>query len=124
METGLSDGIAELLTGLTGLDTIFLIAGIAAAVIFLTELTSNNATTVLLMPILTAAALSAGIEPKIMMVPAVLCASCAFMLPVATASNAIIYGSGQFSIGTMVKEGLVLNVIGIVVVTILCMVLL
>ncbi len=122
-ETGLSDGIGVLLSGLTGWNTVYLIAGVAAAVIFLTEVTSNNATTVLLMPILSVAAVSAGIEPKTMMVPAVLCASCAFMLPVATAPNAIIYGSGHFSTQTMMKEGMVLNVIGIIVVTVVSMLL-
>jgi len=121
MAMGLSDGIGTLLSGISGWSTVFLIAGIATVVIFLTEMTSNNATTVLLMPILSAAAISAGIEPKNMMVPAVLCASCAFMLPVATASNAIVYGSGHFTTKTMAKEDFALNIISIVVVTLLCL---
>jgi len=121
--TGLSSGIGSMLTGVSEWNQVLLIATIATGVIFLTEMTSNNATTVLLMPILSAAAISAGIDPMSMMVPAVLCASCAFMLPVATAANAIVYGSGHFTTKTMAKEGVVLNIIGIIVVTLICLLL-
>jgi sodium-dependent dicarboxylate transporter 2/3/5 len=87
------------------------------AVTFLTEITSNTATTALLMPILAAASLGAGFEPALLMLPAALSASCAFMLPVATAPNAIVFGTGQVTVEQMVREGLILNLIGILVIT-------
>jgi sodium-dependent dicarboxylate transporter 2/3/5 len=83
---------------------------LALMVSFLTEITSNTATTTLLMPVLGAAAIAVGIDPKLLMVPAALSASCAFMLPVATAPNAIVFGAGNFSTATMAREGVVLNV--------------
>ena len=122
-EMGLSDGVGELLSGVSSWNSVVVIAAISLAVIFLTEMTSNNATTVLLMPILSVAALKAGMDPMNMMVPAVLSVSCAFMLPVATPSNAIVYASNQFTTKTMAREGLVLNLTGVVVVTLLCQVL-
>ena len=69
---------------------------ICLCVTFLTEVTSNTATTTLLMPILVIAALHADIDPLLLMLPAAISASCAFMLPVATAPNAIVYGTGAF----------------------------
>ena len=64
------------------------------------------------MPILASAAIAAGIDPLLLMVPAALSASCAFMLPVATAPNAVVFGTGEVKIGQMVREGFVLNVLG------------
>jgi sodium-dependent dicarboxylate transporter 2/3/5 len=90
---------------------------VAMAVTFLTEITSNTATTALLMPILAAASLGAGFEPALLMLPAALSASCAFMLPVATGPNAIVFGTGKITVERMVREGLVLNLIGILVIT-------
>ena len=87
---------------------------IALAVTFLTEVTSNTATT-LSMPVLAAAGLAAGIDP-VVMVPATLSASCAFMLPVATAPNAVVYGTEAIDVRTMSREGFVLNLIGAVVI--------
>ena len=78
----------------------------------MTEATSNTATTALLMPIFASAAIAAGIDPLLLMVPAALSASCAFMLPVATAPNAVVFGTGEVKIGQMVREGFVLNVLG------------
>jgi sodium-dependent dicarboxylate transporter 2/3/5 len=80
-------------------------------VTFLTEITSNTATATLLMPILAGAGMAAGIDPALLMMPAAISASCAFMLPVATAPNAIVYGLDKFKIKTMAKEGLVLNIL-------------
>ncbi|MDP3171972.1 MAG: anion permease, partial [Polaromonas sp.] len=93
---------------------------IALTVTFLTEATSNTATTILLMPILASAALGAGIDPALLMVPAAMSASCAFMLPVATAPNAIVFSSGHVTVANMVREGLMLNLIGVVVITLVC----
>ena len=83
-------------------------------------MTSNTATATLLMPILAAAAIAADIEPRLIMVPATISASFAFMLPVATPPNAIIFGSEELSIRTMAREGFVLNLAGVIVVSIIC----
>ncbi len=115
--SGLSKIIGDYLSELALLTPILLIALIALAVTFLTEMTSNTATTALLMPILAAAALSAKIDPALLMIPAAMSASCAFMLPVATAPNAIVYGTDKIAIQTMVKTGFALNLIGVAIVT-------
>ncbi len=113
--------IADQLAALASLHPLVMIATIALIVTFLTETTSNTATTILLMPILASAALGAGIDPALLMVPpAAMSASCAFMLPVATAPNAIVFGSGHVTVANMVREGLALNFIGIVVITLVC----
>jgi len=115
--TGISSAIGESLSSVTRLSVIVIIAIVALAVTFLTEITSNTATTALLMPILAAASLGAGFEPALLMLPAALSASCAFMLPVATAPNAIVFGTGRVTVEQMVKEGLILNLIGVLVIT-------
>jgi len=115
--TGISTAIGDALSGVTRLSIIVVIAVVAMAVTFLTEITSNTATTALLMPILAAASLGAGFEPALLMLPAALSASCAFMLPVATGPNAIVFGTGKITVEQMVREGLVLNLIGILVIT-------
>jgi len=116
-QSGLSQSIAYALSGVENLPTIGLILGICLLVTFLTEMTSNTATTNLLMPILGAAALSANLDPKLLMIPAALSASCAFMLPVATIPNAIVFGTGEVTVSRMVREGFVLNLLGAIVVT-------
>lgn len=115
--TGISEAIGGSLSGVTRLSIIGLVAVVALSVTFLTEITSNTATTTLLMPILAAAALGAGIEPALLMLPAALSASCAFMLPVATAPNAIVFGSGKITVEQMAREGIALNLIGAAVIT-------
>ena len=92
---------------------------ICLAVTFLTEVTSNTATTTLLMPVLAAAGIAAGIDPATLMVPAALSASCAFMLPVATAPNAIVFGTDMVTTKTMAREGFALNIVGAVVITLI-----
>ena len=94
-----------------------MIAAIAALIIFLTELTSNTATTATFLPVVGAIAIESGIDPILLTVPVALAASCAFMLPVATPPNAIVFGSGLLKIPRMARAGLVLNLIGIVVVS-------
>jgi len=120
IESGLSNAIAGHLTVLASLHPLVMIATIAMIVTFLTETTSNTATTILLMPILASAALGAGLDPSLLMVPAAMSASCAFMLPVATAPNAIVFGSGHVTIAQMAREGLSLNFIGVAVITSIC----
>jgi sodium-dependent dicarboxylate transporter 2/3/5 len=120
VESGLSRAIGDQLAVLASLHPLAMIATIALIVTFLTETTSNTATTILLMPILASAALGAGIDPGLLMVPAAMSASCAFMLPVATAPNAIVFGSGQVTVASMAREGIVLNFIGTAVITSMC----
>ncbi|GAA0857233.1 SLC13 family permease [Aliiglaciecola litoralis] len=115
--SGLSDVMGGWLTGLTELPIPILVLGICLFVTFLTEITSNTATATLLMPILATAGMAAGIDPALLMMPAAISASCAFMLPVATAPNAIVYGTDKFSIKTMAREGFALNIIVALVVT-------
>lgn len=84
---------------------------------FLTEFTSNTATCNIVLPILAPAAVRMGVDPRLMMVAAALSASCAFMLPVATPPNALVFGSGRVTVGDMARRGIALNLIGVVVVT-------
>ena len=118
--SGLSQLIGDQLAGIIGLPVILLIAIVALTVTFMTEVTSNTATTALLMPILASAAISADIEPALLMLPAAMSASCAFMLPVATAPNAIVYGSDKITIKQMVKNGFALNLLGTLLITLVC----
>ncbi len=123
-QSGLSSSIGEGLGSLAQAPTWLVILSVALLVTFLTEVTSNTATTALLMPILGAAAQAAGIAPELLMFPAAVSASCAFMLPVATAPNAIVFGSGQVSPVLMARTGLVLNLGGALVVFVVCWLLL
>lgn len=118
--SGLSEIIGNQLAGIVGLPIILLMAAVALTVTFMTEMTSNTATTALLMPILASAAISADIDPAILMLPAAMSASCAFMLPVATAPNAIVYGSEKVPIQQMVKTGVGLNLMGTLLITLVC----
>ena len=118
--SGLSASLGEALAGIGLLPPVLMIGLTCLAVTFLTEVTSNTATANLLLPVLAAAALSAGIEPKLIMVPAAMSASFAFMLPVATGPNAIVFGSNRLTVKEMAREGFALNLIGAVVVTLGC----
>jgi sodium-dependent dicarboxylate transporter 2/3/5 len=113
-----STGLATWLGGnLTYLDTFGIFALIIAAtglVIFLTELTSNVATAATFLPVVAAVAIELGVSPLLLCVPITLAASCAFMLPVATPPNAIVFASGVVSIPQMVRAGLILNIVGMV----------
>ncbi len=122
--SGLSAALAEHLSALSTLPIIIMIFAICISVTFLTETTSNTASTVLLMPVLAASAIGSNIDPKLLMIPAAISASCAFMMPVATAPNSIVYASGFFTTRDMAKEGFVLNITGAVIITALCYLLL
>ena len=115
--TGLGIWIGQGLTVLQNVEPIILILAVATLIIFLTEMTSNVATTSTFLPVIGALAIAIGVVPVSLTIPVCLAASCAFMLPVATPPNAIVYGSGKFTIATMMKAGFVLNIIGIIVVT-------
>jgi sodium-dependent dicarboxylate transporter 2/3/5 len=122
VQSGLADHLAQQLGALARLPTWLLLLSVCLSVTFLTEVTSNTATASLLMPVLAVTATATGISPMLLMVPAVLSASCAFMLPVATAPNAIVFGSGKVQIKEMARAGFALNVIGAFVITAVCLV--
>ena len=107
--SGLSTMLGNWLSSLTNMPMILIVLTICLVVTYLTEITSNTATATLLMPILAIAGVGAGVDPAVFMIPAAMAASCAFMLPVATAPNAIAYGTGEIDIKDMVMEGVVLS---------------
>ena len=115
--TGLSALLAEQLSFLHDVHLFVLILTICVAITLLTEVTSNTATTAILMPVLMSAAEAMGIDPLKIMIPAAISASCAFMLPVATAPNAIVFGSDRIPIKSMMKQGFKLNLIGALVIS-------
>lgn len=117
--SGLAVWIGSQLTLLEGVTLILLLALLIAAVNFLTEITSNLATTAMLLPILAPLAVVIDVHPFILMVGATTAASCAFMLPVATPPNAVVFGSGYLKIIDMVKAGVWMNVISILILTLL-----
>lgn len=117
--SGLALWLGEGLAPLNTLGTTVLVVAAVALVIFLTELTSNLATTATLLPVVGAIALQAGVPPIVLTVPITIAASCAFMLPVATPPNAIVFATGAISIPQMVRAGFALNILGIVTVTVI-----
>jgi len=104
---------------LHGIAMLILVMILIAAVNFLTEITSNLATTAMLLPILAPMALSIDVHPYILMVSATVAASCAFMLPVATPPNAVVFGSGYLRIPDMVRTGIWMNILSILLLTII-----
>ncbi|MEE4143519.1 MAG: SLC13 family permease, partial [Halieaceae bacterium] len=120
VNSGLSELMGQWLSGMTTLPVFALILIICLAVSLMTETTSNTASTTLLMPVLAAAALAAGIKPELIMVPAAMSASCAFMLPVATAPNSVVFGSGLITTARMAREGVWLNLLGAGIISTVC----
>ena len=114
--TGLAEWIGSQLEVLAVLPPIVFVVAVVALVIFLTELTSNVATMTTLAPILGALALAIGADPASLLAPAAVAASCAFMLPVATAPNAIIYATGKVPVAQMIRAGLRINLAGILII--------
>ncbi len=115
--SGLALSLGEALGALTAWPMIALLLAVVTLVVFLTELTSNTGLTATILPVLGVLAVVGGIEPALLAVPAALAASCAFMLPVATAPNAIVFGSTLITIPQMVRAGFRLNLLAIAVVT-------
>ena len=115
--TGLAAWLGTSLQAVGTLDVFIIVVLAATMIIFLTELTSNIATTATFLPVVGAIAIEAGMNPIVLTVPVTLAASCAFMLPVATPPNAIVFGSGLLTIPKMARAGLALNLIGIILVS-------
>lgn len=117
--SGLAEWIGGQMTLLEGVYLILLLLVLVAAVNFLTEITSNLATTAMILPILAPLALAIDVHPYILMVAATVAASCAFMLPVATPPNAVVFGSGYLRIYDMVRAGIWMNIISILILTLI-----
>ncbi|ADC49167.1 sodium:dicarboxylate cotransporter DASS family [Alkalihalophilus pseudofirmus OF4] len=115
-ETGLSDWMGTQLTVLDGLHLIVMIAATALFVLFLTEITSNTATATMIIPVVASLALALNIHPFALMIPCAMAANCAFMLPVGTPPNAIIFGTGKLKIIEMVRVGFLVNLIAAVLI--------
>ncbi|WP_166830032.1 SLC13 family permease [Thalassoroseus pseudoceratinae] len=116
--TGLSEDIGRIFASqLAGQSAWLIVGGTCLLLTFLTELTSNTATVATLMPVLAATAVAINIDPLLIMIPATISASCAFMLPIATPPNAIVFSSGRISMRQMARYGILLNLVGVVVIT-------
>lgn len=122
--SGLSQWLALHLQQVVAAPVALRIALIALGVVLLSEIASNTAAAVLLMPLLAAAAKAAGVDPAQLMVPAALAASCGFMLPVATAPNAIAFGTGQVCSRDMLRHGAVMDLLSVLVICAVCLLLL
>lgn len=118
--TGLDSWFGEQITGLQVLPILLLVAAVTTLVLFLTEVTSNTATAATVIPVLGGVAVGIGADPMTLLIPAAFAATCAFMLPVGTPPNAIVFGTGAVTIAQMARGGVVLNIIGIVLITFFC----
>lgn len=116
--TGLDVWLGGQLAGIGSPSPVIVLLGVAGLIIFMTELTSNTATTSTMLPVLAAAADGLGVDAGPLVIAAALSASCAFMLPVATPPNAIVFGSGRVSIRQMAAAGMWMNLISIAVITV------
>lgn len=119
-KSGLADFIALQVSGLDGISILLLVLLVTSIIIFLTEVTSNTATAAGFLPLLGPVALALDTSVAMLVVPAALAASCAFMMPVATPPNAIVFASGKLKIIDMVKAGFALNLLAILVITLFC----
>ncbi len=117
--SGLAEWIGQQLSLMEGFSLLVLLLLLTAMVNFLTEITSNLATTAMLLPVLAPMALAIGVHPYILMAAATIAASCAFMLPVATPPNAVVFGSGYLKIPDMARAGVWMNIFSIFVITIM-----
>lgn len=115
--TGLAEWMGAQMTSFQGLSLIMLVLVVIALVNFFTEFTSNLATTAMLLPVLAPIALSLEVNPFMLMVACTIAASCAFMMPVATPPNAVVFGSGYLRIPDMIKSGIWMNLISIIFIT-------
>ena len=118
-ESGLSLWFGNQLSFAADYPPILVIASICFMLTFLTELTSNTATTEMLLPILAGLSISIQVNPLLLMIPATISASMAFMLPVATPPNAIVFGTNKIKMSQMAQIGILLNLIGIILITVI-----
>ena len=116
-DTGLADWIGSQMALLAGIPLLLIILFLIASVNFLTEITSNVATASMIMPVLASLSLAMGVHPYLLMVAATVAASCAFMLPVATPPNAVVFGSNYLNISDMVRAGFRMNLVSILFLT-------
>lgn len=117
-DSGLSTRLGEAFAAeIQELHPLVMTAAVCLLLTFLTEVTSNTATTQVLLPVLAGTAGAMGVNPLLIMIPATLSASCAFMLPIATPPNAIVFGSGELDMRDMVRAGVILNLIGVALIT-------
>lgn len=114
--TGVDQWIGEMLAGVGGMPLILMIAIVALLILFLTEFTSNTATATMILPVLAGLSIALDVHPLALMIPAAMAANCAFMLPVGTPPNAIVFGTGKVSIGEMMKAGFGLNIIAALII--------
>jgi solute carrier family 13 (sodium-dependent dicarboxylate transporter), member 2/3/5 len=120
--SGLALWLGQQLSGIGTVNAVLLVIAATTLVIFLTELTSNLATTATFLPVIAAIGVETGQDPLIYVIPVTLAASCAFMLPVATPPNAVVFSSGLVAIPTMARVGLVLNIIAVAVLSVVALV--
>lgn len=118
-QSGLADTIGGGLTGLADYPTIAVVAAVTVLIVFLTEITSNTATTAVFLPIVATVAVGMGIAPLELTIPVALAASCAFMMPVATPPNAIVFASERLTVAQMAKAGFLLNLIAVSVIVLI-----
>ena len=124
-ETGLSQWMGSLFAAqMQGAPTWVLVVGTCALLTVMTEFTSNVATANTVLPILGATAVALKIDPRMLLIPATISASCGFMMPVGTPPNAIVIGTGRVPVREMIRYGLLLDLVGIVVVALLTLLLL
>ena len=116
----LAKWIAENMHWVATLPGLLMVIVVVAVILGLTELTSNTATAATFLPLLGALAIAQGIPPEMLAIPAAIAASCAFMMPVATPPNAIVFGTGHMKIQSMIKAGFALNIASVVIITGLC----
>jgi sodium-dependent dicarboxylate transporter 2/3/5 len=117
VDSGLSSYIGNLLNGANELSPLTLVASLSGMMTFLTEFTSNTATTEMLLPIIAGLAIEIKVHPLLIMLPVTIAASMAFMLPIATAPNAIAFGTGKIKMKDMIKAGFLINIISIFIIT-------
>lgn len=119
--SGLAQYIADMLSGASAIPLVLGVLAVAALICFLTELTSNTATAAGFLPLLGPVAEQVSGTPLIWVIPAAIAASCAFMMPVATPPNAIVFGSGELKIKDMIKAGFMMNILAVILITVLTM---
>jgi len=120
VSSGLSEMLGQFLVSLGTFPLLAMLFALCISVSFLTEITSNTATATLLMPVIASAAIALGLPIELLMIPVVISCSCAFCLPVATAPNSIVFASGEIKVIDMVKEGVVLNILLAIIISLVC----